>query len=311
MLVWVITSNLFFILMCCLRLSFILILCMSVCSEGYFLSSDSNACLSCDGAAAWITPAVLVVMLVVLIVLTLSAFKVYAIIITKQKAQREEAERESEYAEPEDRDLSVAFHEDERKTKEKEKEKEKTQEDSAVSVWFNQRINPLLSKMRILMSTFQIIMNSQGSFQISFPSSFNKFINVFTPLNLSMVDIVPMSCMMESDFIQSLIISTLAPFIFTCFLFICFVVELLFRRRQIISADSVKRDRRKAFNLYRVQKQLSFRYVSIFLFMTYWVLPGVTTTVFKTFVCVDADPGNTSCVECVDCMYHIFCKGDY
>lgn len=242
-------------------------------------------------------------MLVLLVLVTLVCLKVYEVITTKQKEQRDEAERESQYE-------VTREHDDEKPQEEKEKELKK--EDSEFSIWFNRRINSILSKMRILMSTFQIIMNSQGSFRISFPSSFNKFINVFAPLNLNLIDIIPVSCMMESDFIQSLIISTLAPFVFTCLLFICFVAELLYRRRRILFEATITRDRRKSFKLFRVQKQLSFRYVSIFLFMTYWVLPGVTTTIFKTFVCVDADPGVFSYTlhECLLIAIFMICIPD-
>ena len=241
----------------------------TVCSEGYYLSRDYNSCVSCEGTALF-TPAFLITLLIVIVLLTLVAIKIYKNIMSKK---------------------SINDKIDDNTTLEQEKMNEKS--DELFHVWFQQRVDPFLSKMRILMTTFQIVMTCQSSFRISFPSSFNKFISVFSILNLNIIDVMPLSCMVEYDFVTSLILSTVAPLAFTGILLILFVSEFLYRRRKA-NADAVfgQDITHMPLKLQEIMKNLRLRYFSVFLFMTYWILPGTTTTIFATFVCVDVDPGD-------------------
>jgi hypothetical protein len=149
-----------------------------------------------------------------------------------------------------------------------------------------ERIVPFFPKIKIIIATFQIVSSSASSFSITYPASLTAFFSFTKILNFALVQILPLSCMYQADYITSMMITTLLPILGTALLFIAFAVELAYKYRRL-KAKNEKVLRKQTVMLI---DDLRFRYFSLFLTMTYFVLPSTTTSIFQMFLCENVDP---------------------
>jgi hypothetical protein len=87
---------------------------------------------------------------------------------------------------------------------------------------------PFKSKAKILLVTFQIVADSDSTFQVRFPNPFYKFCRYLsTGLNLDFLKFFSVGCVVETNFYHHLLVTTLFPIV----IYICIFFLWLVRRR--------------------------------------------------------------------------------
>ena len=120
------------------------------------------------------------------------------------------------------------------------------------------------------------------------PSNFETFMNYLSPLNLNLFTSLPIACsgVLDNFFTSELLLLTLAPIGISVFFLLAYSMECLyiklFRRE----------DRGGTTHTYSPLAQTKDKYINYFFYLTYLVLPSVTTTIFKTFLCTDISDNN-------------------
>ena len=110
---------------------------------------------------------------------------------------------------------------------------------------------------------------------ILYHSFFYYFICRF--INFSAITVGSPQCYFKYDFVDVLMTQTLAPIIFLSCLGLIFLAH-----RQYCKMKNEP-----------MSRATYGKYITIFLLVTYLVLPGTTTTIFKSFYCLDVDPQKT------------------
>ena len=85
--------------------------------------------------------------------------------------------------------------------------------------------------------------------------------------------------------INKIMFSTLWPLAVGAVLFIVFVVTLYFNRRNLEKTMG----KRAKLKIFLISRKLKVRYFTIFLLLTYFILPSVTTEIFGMFPCMNAN----------------------
>jgi hypothetical protein len=152
----------------------------------------------------------------------------------------------------------------------------------------------ILIKLKIVITTYQVVSTIPSITQVSFPSSFTGFLDGISVVNLNLGGSVPVGCSQPYNFIDELVLTTLFPIALTAVIFVLYLLEhfgtsALLRRRHAairllrhrhIFAATMESKLEKVFN----------KYLNYFFYLTYLVLPSVTTSIFQIFVCSDVDP---------------------
>lgn len=140
-------------------------------------------------------------------------------------------------------------------------------------------------RLKIMISTFQIVSVTSTLFSVTLPVSLNGFFNTFKFFNLNFSSIFPIGCANRLDFIEMMIITTLSPIALVIILIATMLIEYeitkFFSFQRHITMDKDK--------LFLVMKD---KYLNYIFFVTYLVLPSVTTTIFQMFLCTNIDPNN-------------------
>lgn len=237
----------------------------SVCSSGYYYNQDLNQCILCKNSDVISTSAIFFFAALFILLLGVCIY-------TYVKFLKSTI--------PDDDNIDESALQNNSNLKEVMKKMDS----------FNQRIGPVMAKGKIIISTFQILSTSLASFSIQMPPSYTKFMSSFNFISLDIVNVMPLGCVKRLSFIASLLIKTVLPPAFIGLLFVIFIIEFSIRRRKIIrkKPDEVQL---KA-SLILLMSSLKFRYISLALLFSYINLPGLTVSIFQTFVCIDIDPTN-------------------
>jgi len=137
----------------------------------------------------------------------------------------------------------------------------------------------LNSKLKIFVSMFQIISSMKHVLDISFPPGFSgvtSFMNVF---NLGTFGL---SCTVTFDFIDYLLFVTILPIV-------VIVVLMLFHQRYALT--------KSIFGVNVEDRIVGAWQSKIFfflLFFLFFILPSVSSTIFRMFTCENIDPDNAS-----------------
>lgn len=83
------------------------------------------------------------------------------------------------------------------------------------------------------------------------------------------------------DYVDTLMMTTILPIIVSLIIFIICMTELLMMRKH---HDGNSYEKSKKHN------QIVSRYFTVFLLLTYLVLPGVSSTIAGAYSCTDVDP---------------------
>jgi hypothetical protein len=97
-------------------------------------------------------------------------------------------------------------------------------------------------------------------------------------VNFSALTLGSPQCYARYDYVDQLIVQTLAPIVVVVFLLISFAVHMMAIRNKGA----------------QLRSQIITRYLTLFFFLTYLVLPSTTTTIFGAFTCRSIDPDNVA-----------------
>jgi len=124
------------------------------------------------------------------------------------------------------------------------------------------------TQAKILVSCFQIVSQFEFVLNIRFPRVFEKFMRwAASVANLNLISLVPVGCVVETNFYTTLTFYTLTP------IFIAVLILLVYSVR----ARCLASENRRVFR---------DECMGVFLGLTFCVLVGVSTTIFKTFQCM-------------------------
>jgi len=151
-----------------------------------------------------------------------------------------------------------------------------------------EKLFSLQTKFKILVTFFQIISAYDWVLDVNFPSVFSNFLSFFSALNLS-VNLIPLECFFEVNYLSTLMVATISPLIFSLFLGFVYFMSVRF------AANDSERVKTQSY------------YFSLFLIISFLVFPGVSTGIFRSFQCHEV--GNGESYLRVD--YSIDCNGDF
>ena len=159
-----------------------------------------------------------------------------------------------------------------------------------IYVWGRANYYNIMGKFKIVMSTYQIISvigSDDGAEETEMPGAFQKMANMLKVVNLSVASIVPISCSETYTFIDSLYFATLMP------VAIAAILVILAMWSYTSAAANIDLNPRSPLDAKKeAYAEIRGKYMAYFLVLTYAVLPSVTTTIFKIFLCTDVDPEN-------------------
>jgi uncharacterized membrane protein len=192
-----------------------------------------------------------------------------------------------------------------------ESEEEAPTRGELVALWLHKSYRRLIGKLKIIIVTFQVVSSVPASLDVSMPSSFTKFVDSLNFLNLSLVAAFPVSCSSRFTFIDQLVLTTLVPLAIVLMLMLFFFVEYAYHRR-IIQKNRSRRAGEKAAKFTEVKT----RYLNYVFYLSYLVMPSVSTTIFATFICTSIDPDGETGGSDGDERYlaadmSISCSSDY
>ena len=136
--------------------------------------------------------------------------------------------------------------------------------------------------------------------QITYPSSFSEFLDGLNFIQLDFMRIMPLSCVLNIDYVNNLIFITMAPIILLIVVGLAFLLQLFVVKRELRRSichedDSESRDAavfKLASQIHEEALRIRRRFIYIFLLLTYLILPTVTTTIFRMFPCQNVDPSD-------------------
>lgn len=151
--------------------------------------------------------------------------------------------------------------------------------------WLAEELQGLGSQLKIVITTFQICTTIPVSMNVTFPPQFARFLDSMSFFNLNLLSTVPLACASDPTytFIDKLVMITLAPIGLSLLLLLCCIVETA---HYAVRCCGVKSQETK-----EIITQVVTRYLTMFLFLTYLVLPFVST-IFRTYLCTDIDPNS-------------------
>ena len=158
-----------------------------------------------------------------------------------------------------------------------------------IYLWFKIRSKMLMSKVLIIVATFQVIMMLPTTFRIIFPTNAISFFNAFSVLYFSF-NVFPVSCFQNYDFIYTLIFTTLLPIFVVVALLFAFLIQYYYATYALTKKNKNKDHFNSVAENKFIERTLKNHYIYLFLLLTILVIPHVTTTIFQMFPCHDIDP---------------------
>ncbi|GMI11479.1 hypothetical protein TrLO_g5191 [Triparma laevis f. longispina] len=126
--------------------------------------------------------------------------------------------------------------------------------------------------LKVLLSYYQIVTMLPFVLDLKFPPIFTSLTDVFGSIvNLNFVSLMPLGCIMQSDFHHQMIGYTLVPLIIGGLMILAY--NFLKRKPSTVG--------------------LSNEIFALFLFMTFLILPTVSIQIFSTFACRDFEDGTS------------------
>ncbi|KAJ1440874.1 hypothetical protein B484DRAFT_427284 [Ochromonadaceae sp. CCMP2298] len=149
-----------------------------------------------------------------------------------------------------------------------------------VQAYLDRSLSPILIKLKIVITTYQIVSSIPSSTQASFPSSFTSFLRLISVVNLDLGSSVPVGCSQSYSYIDQMVACTLFPIALTGAMWFAYLLE---HYGTLLCAPHTPPTQ---------LTQLVNKYIHYFFFLTYLVLPSVTTIIFQMFMCTDVDPSS-------------------
>ena len=152
--------------------------------------------------------------------------------------------------------------------------------------------------VKIIFSFYQIVTMLPFVLDITFPPLFTKISNFFGSIvNLNFVNLMPIGCIMPSNFHHQMMGYTLIPLAIAAIMISAYQIVKIMQRRSKETEDQ------------RFYSGISNEIFSLFLFMTFLILPTVSIQIFSTFACRELDDGTSYLkvdysIDCEDPVHH-------
>jgi hypothetical protein len=118
---------------------------------------------------------------------------------------------------------------------------------------------------------------------VKFPYLFSKFTIIINALYFDITALLPIGCAYsEYTFAHKLMLWTLLPFVVTLIIVIMAVAEYKYKTRNHAFGTHDK----------DIFTKVKDKYLFYFFFLTYLILPSVTTCLFRMYICTNIDPNN-------------------
>ena len=241
----------------------------AVCSTGYYLTN--TACQPCQGSDALSDATIAYIASFGFIILLIWIVLRYARPKVPAKITKKEMEEDSD---DEEEAAAAAIPLDQQSTL------------TRVYLWARAKYGAIVVKVKIIVSTFQVISNTSKVMNVTLPNPFASFSTGLLFFNVA-ISVLPLGCMGTYNFVDTILWATLFPIGIAFLLLVCFCCEFLYIRHKIQKSTTRKKGmKRKAFDATKS------KYLNYFFFLSYLVLPSVTTTLFQWFICDNVDPNN-------------------
>jgi hypothetical protein len=175
---------------------------------------------------------------------------------------------------------------------------------SRVRQWIREFFGEVVVKIKIIVATFQVVISAADVFNVVMPGKFASFCRSFNVLNMNLGSLIPTSCYFdrfEYNFMFRLFLATIGPLVMVCILLIAMVIERYILKPTRLRFQYGVGNRIAPRLLQKKSKEydseIKARYVNYIFYLTYLILPSVTTTIFKLFVCENIDPNREDSSE--------------
>jgi hypothetical protein len=185
------------------------------------------------------------------------------------------------------------------------------------SLWgkFSRWKKAIQARLKIYLVFYQIISSLPFVLDLSYPSVYSAIVSPFSFFNLRISDASATSCsVMRYDYIDHLIVDTLYP-LGTCLcLFLLYLLHMTyltyFSQGTTTTHTTAASTSSRAF-LHR-KRSISSYYLTVLIMFLYVCLPGISTSIFRTYPCQDVDPDNSQEGESeyMRSDYSISCSSD-
>ena len=154
-------------------------------------------------------------------------------------------------------------------------DEEKAEVEDKMNIFAENMQRILMPKVKILLTASQIVSGIPTALDLHFPSGSSKLLRGLSFVNFSSLQLGSPQCYSKFDYVDTLIMQTLTPLGIICLLLMAFTVHY----------NSVRKGRRQK----RQRVEILRKYTMLVFFITFLILPAVTTTIFGTFPCVNID----------------------
>jgi hypothetical protein len=140
-------------------------------------------------------------------------------------------------------------------------------------------------QMRIIIVTYQVVGTIQYALIVKFPYLFSKLTIIISALYFDISALFPIGCAYSTyTYQKKMILWTLLPFVVTLIIAIMAVAEYKYKTRN--NSLRTHDDEEDLFT------KVKDKYLFYFFFLTYLILPSVTTCLFRMYICTNIDPNN-------------------
>jgi hypothetical protein len=268
----------------------------AVCSLGFF--NENSECKPCTTSNK-VTPLMIAALLIVFLILTaLLIYVYYRYIRISDHKMKDLEERDDENPDIHDTPFSKAVGL-------RPSHRSQTNDDETfttiqlIYLWLQAKYEQVMVKLKIVVCTFQVVTATSTVFNVKMPRSFTTFENSFNFMNLSFTSLFPIGCQGKFNFIDTVLWTTLVPIAISFLLFLAYSMEINWSELQ------VRRGHRDSQVVSKSKELSKSRYLNFFFYLTYLVLPSVTTTIFQMFICTNVDPNGED-----DALYDSFLSVD-
>jgi hypothetical protein len=155
----------------------------------------------------------------------------------------------------------------------------------------NRKFRTLRVKLKIIIAFIQIIYQLGPALNIVFPVLFISYLNYYALFQLNFLLIPNVTCIVQTNYYSSLVVSTISPFIF--FVVIACVIQFLALRAKRLNEKNPSYSR----------SQANKDTITAAFIISYFVLVNVSTTILRVFQCETFDDGSSYLVAdySIDC----------
>ncbi len=150
--------------------------------------------------------------------------------------------------------------------------------------WMHELLGSMMVKIKIIVATIQVVISSAEVFDVAMPGSYTSFSQALGFTNLNLASIVPLTCLHKVSYPTRVAWATIAPFAILLAILLIMVFEYL------VETCLFACNARTATQRANLRERLRYRYINYVFYITYLVLPSVTTMIFKLFICENVDP---------------------